>query len=50
MEFLRRLGGEKTVSAGIRRAIEILAATDPKSQEILRALRAEKFELGDLSE
>lgn len=49
MEFLRRLGGEKTVSAGIRRAIETLIELDPKSQAIARDLQAEGADLGDLT-
>lgn len=49
MEFLRRLGGERTVSAGIRQAIMRLVSLDPASKKIIHDLEEEGYDMGDLS-
>lgn len=49
LEFLKRAGGENTVSAGVRRIVEDLVAKDERYARLMRQVRDEGHDIGNLN-
>ena len=50
IEFLREIGGEKTVSAGVRLAVETLVAQNRDHYRRMLAIKAQGYDVGKLSD
>jgi hypothetical protein len=50
IEFLREIGGEKTVSAGVRLAVETLVAQNRDHYRRMLAIKNRGYDVGKLSD
>ena len=49
LEFLRDIGGESTVSSGIRLAVQKMVEDYPKAAEKMREIKDNGFDIGNLA-
>jgi hypothetical protein len=50
IEFLREIGGEKTVSAGVRLAVETLVSQNHDYYRLMLAIKNRGYDVGKLSD